>query len=191
MNSGLGKSIGYWIKNNPMQILWLFLLIAVSIFKGVLIMEIIAIVIISLRTVEIFNVMTFSLPFSRKEIWNLHVMVESVLFAIYLCIKILQNTDNAWMLMIQIFFVLFAYRNCLCLPRITKRWWIGIVPMFVMAAITILMDVSPQIQLLIAEIAVNKYAFLFAVAIDLLMIILNIHTWIKEYRLFVKGDIYD
>ena len=53
------------------------------------------------------------------------------------------------------------------------------------------MDVSPQIQLLIAEIAVNKYAFLFAVAIDLLMIILNIHTWIKEYRLFVKGDIYD
>ena len=103
MNSGLGKSIGYWIKNNPMQILWLFLLIAASIFKGVLIMEIIAIVIISLRTVEIFNVMTFSLPFSRKEIWNLHVMVESVLFAIYLCIKILQNTDNAWMLMIQIF----------------------------------------------------------------------------------------
>ena len=63
--------------------------------------------------------------------------------------------------------------------------------MFVMAAITILMDVSPQIQLLIAEIAVNKYAFLFAVAIDLLMIILNIHKWIKEYRLFVKGDIYD
>ena len=64
MNSGLGKSISYWAKNNPKQIWWLLLALAASLFRGQILMEMIAVVIISIRTVDVFNVMTYSLPFS-------------------------------------------------------------------------------------------------------------------------------
>lgn len=191
MNSGLGKSISYWAKNNPKQIWWLLLALAASLFRGQILMEMIAVVIISIRTVDVFNVMTYSLPFSRKDIWKMHVVVETLVFGLYLCIKIIQNTDSMWTILLQIFFVLFAYCNCLRLPRRKEHWWIGILPMIIAVVFIIWVDCAPQIRLLLEGIATNKYACGIFGFVDLLMIFINVLTWKKEYRLFVKGDIHD
>ena len=186
MNSGAKKCVRYWIQSNPKQFLWILLAIAFSLIKGFLITDLLAMIIITGRTIEVFNSMTYSLPFSRKEIWNLHVVVEMCLLILYMIIKIFQNINNVWMIILQIFFVLFAFWNLMILPRKREFWWIGVVPIFV---VTNLYE-NPQVKILkeklMTMMACNE-AFICAIVLEIVFVLIIAHRYIVESRRFING----
>lgn len=173
----------YWLKRNPQNLFLIFAAIAFMSIKGSLFADVLALLFISRTTLDIFTEMTYSLPFSRRDIWKFHVTVQAVLMMIFILVNLIQNAGNIWNILVSVFFVLFTFLNCLQSPRRKAFWWIGLLPIIV---IGLLNDCSPQIFRIIKKMAVNPQVHLILIAIEIVLVGINIYSFFKEYRWFVK-----
>ena len=99
----------YWLKRNPQNLFVIFAAIAFMSIKGSLFADVLALLFISRTTLDIFTEMTYSLPFSRRDIWKFHVTVQAVLMMIFILVNLIQNAGNIWNILVSVFFVLFTF----------------------------------------------------------------------------------
>lgn len=179
MSKGIKELSAYWLRSNPKRILWIMFAMAFSLFNGLIVVDLLAVLLISTTTIDVFNELTYSLPFSKRQIWRFHLFIEAVLFAIYLAIKVYENIDNKFMILLEIFFVLFAYCSCMKLPEKIGCWWIGIIPMMLAATVQFASALSIRIRMDVNVICRSNTILWLFVILDVLMLFINIYT-LKE-----------
>ena len=179
MSNGNKEFSAYWLRSNPKRILWIMFAMAFSLFNGLIVVDLLAVLLISTTTIDVFNELTYSLPFSKRQIWRFHSLIEAVLFAIYLAIKVYENIDNKFMILLQIFFVLFAYYSCMKLPEKIGCWWTGIIPMMLAATVQFASALSIRIRMDVNVICRSNTILCLLVILDVLMLFINIYT-LKE-----------
>lgn len=80
----------YWISYNYMKMINICIVFSIMIFwasldfRGWGIFELVCIYLVGTSTVTIFSPLNVSLPFSRKELWDFHFWMQSILLGVFL-----------------------------------------------------------------------------------------------------------
>jgi len=172
------KDISYWMKISPVQVGLIFIAIfAAVISKDRYICEVVSILIISMTTKHLFDEMTLTLPFSRKEIWRTHFIIQTVLLAVFLGIKAVMYINAPVKLVIECIMVLFAHIAESNASKINEVWGIATIPWKIAIIIWFAGEINSSFNKRIGAMMDNKsiqIAMFICVAV---LIIVDICCW--------------
>ncbi len=186
----VGKCFAFWSKCNKMQWLEIAFVILLILMPGGIQFDAIALVVITVIGEGIFSELTFTLSFSRKNIWTVYALLETVILSLYLIIKFIRYFGNLNAMMIELFFVLIAHMITSYIPKKRSMFWIGVTIALVVVSIAVLRYGYPQINRLVQYILCNRQMGIGLVITNICMIFADIFAWKIGCRLMVKGEHY-
>lgn len=186
----VGKCFAFWSKCYKMQWLAIAFVVFLMLIPGGIQLDALALVIITVIGKDIFSELTFTLPFSRKNIWTVYALLETVILSLYLIIKFIRYFGNLNAMMIELFFVLIAHMLTSYMPRKRSMLWIGVTIALVVVSIAVLRYGYPQINRFVQYILCNRQMGIGLVIINICMIFADIFAWKIGCRLMVKGEHY-
>lgn len=186
----VGKCFAFWSKCNKMQWLEIVFVILLILMPGGIQFDAIALVVITVIGEGIFSELTFTLSFSRKNIWTVYALLETVILSLYLIIKFIRYFGNLNAMMIELFFVLIAHMITSYIPKKRSMFWIGVTIALVVVSIAVLRYGYPQINRLVQYILCNRQMGISLAIINICMIFADIMAWKIGCRLMVKGEHY-
>lgn len=105
----------YWVSCNQRRVALLCAIILYSLFvkpsglQGMGLFEMVCLYFISTSTQNLFSQLNVSLPFSRKELWDFHFWMQSILLGGYLAARTVAYRPSYGDVMILLICVLIAY----------------------------------------------------------------------------------
>lgn len=197
MDKGLKDCLNYWkrISGIDKYIYYGLLAVLVVIFPGNLFLTVLGIYVLCSGSMELFAKgvryggmqLSISLPFSRKDLWNTHALVETAGLGIFAVLSCVRGSDSPAAILALLFVLVFAHMVCAVLPLNNEFFLLAGVPCITLWGVDFTGSFSNNMKIIFGGVEERMEFLILLGMMDLAVIIFDIWLWNREKKKFVPS----